>query len=768
MELWYDKPASSFNDALPIGNGSFGAVVYGGAPREKLSLNLDTFWSGTLRREERKIPLQQIKEVQEKVRSKKYYEAEQLVNKNLLGEYNESYMAFGDIWYEFKNTNSIKNYRRSLNLETAIVETSFDLDDVRIQSEVFASFVDRAIILHIMSNRKNSLSLDVGFFSVLKNSMTSEGTSSIRLIQQAPSHVEPNYVESDNPIIYDDTKPGMIGCCQLKVLLSDGRITNKNGVLTIEYASEITLLVVAEDGYRGYGAELAGVTNLQEKCEERLHNLEKFSYSELRSRHLTDYQALYRRVSFSLGEQDNNLTIPARLLKLRDGKKDNGLFTLFFQYNRYLMISSSRQGSQPANLQGIWNDSIRPVWSSNWTININTEMNYWMVCPCNLLDCYQPLVQMVKELSKEGEKTAQNQYHCKGWVANHNVDLWRQASAVGGDAKYAYWPMGGVWLANQIFDYYRYTLDEDYLMKEARPIMVGASEFCMDWLTKESDGRYHTMISTSPENSFYDEDGNICSVSNSSTMDISLIKELLLNMLHIYDKLGIRDERYLKIKEYLKNMPDYPVSESGMLQEWVKEFNEVEAGHRHFSPIVGFCPGSVINLKETPELVEACKKLVNHRLEHGGGHIGWSCAWLINIFARLHDGNKAFAFLESLLKNSTYDNLFNLHPPLGENSGEREIFQIDANFGSTAGIATMLLQSHLGEIELLPALPDEWKSGEVTGLLAEGGFEVSIYWKNGKLDQAIIRSKDAKVPKVTYKQPIIVQTDGNISYVSCK
>lgn len=764
-KLWYTSPAETFDQALPIGNGSFGGMVYGQFPREKMTLNLDTFWSGNKQKNQRKISRRLLADIKEQIMKGNYKESQERIEASLLGTYNESYMPFGTFWYEMINAGKMKNYKRSLDIERGVVETEYDCDAGEMKHIVFASYVDSCIVGRVDNKSKIPFALAVGFESELNNHIIIKVTqdSELVLIQEAPSHVEPNYVSSDCPIVYDATKPGMKGVCtawfrvkgdRIKIK-SDGKQLFFDGVVEMEY------YLAAADGYCGYAFPTDNdLGKLNGENQTVIGKIKNFTFEQILYRHIKDYRRLYDRVKVSLGEKESwieELPTNERLLRLKKGGKDPSLYELYFQYNRYLMIASSRPGSQPANLQGIWNESTRPVWSSNWTININTEMNYWMAMTCNLAECFCPLLDMVEELSWEGQKTARNQYHCKGWVANHNVDLWRQTFPVGGEAKYAYWPMGGIWLANQIMDYYRYTLDKKVLREKIYPIIQGAVEFCVDWLFMGKDGYYHTAPSVSPENNFIDQHGNAVAVSNSCTMDRALIRELLMNYLEICELMGQDNLLVHQAKERMEHLPEYGVGKQGELMEWLYDFEEEDAGHRHFSSLVGFHPGRTINKIDTPDLVEACKKTLEKRLANGGGHIGWSCAWLISFYARLGNGKKALEFYTRLLTKSSYDNLFDLHPPLGESKGEREVFQIDGNFGSAAGFASMFLQSHLGILELLPALPPDWTQGEVKGLMAEGKIEVSLSWKNNRLVEGEIISHSGGNVTILYEEELTVE-----------
>ena len=755
MKLWYDVPATSFCEAMPIGNGSLGAMVYGKIPEEYITLNLDTLWSGTGRRKEGNIDKTALEQAKKACMVEKYYEAQKIIEEKLLGQYNESYMPLGILKYQYCDVKNYTSYKRELDLESAVVSTEFIYDGKRYHSEIFASHPDKAIVLHLFCDIPKTLNVVFELESKLQFISRVNKKRGITIIGNAPTHVNPNYVKSDNPIIYKNGNPGMPFCCSMQVELKDGIMSDVDGIIRVENATEILVLLTAADGYQSDTLE---IDFSMEKCIQKvnsvLQKIGKRTYQQIINRHLEDYQLLFERSKLYLGEEDNCKTTDRRLNDFKEKNGDLGLYCLYYHYNRYLLISSSRRGTQPSNLQGIWSESIRPVWSSNWTININTEMNYWPAGICNLTECFEPLLSMIEQMSKVGQETAYNYFNCGGWVANHNVDIWRHTEPVSGMAKYAFWPMGGIWLSVQIYDYFKYTGNTNILEKRIYPIMKGAVKFSLDWLEKGEDGYYHTPLSTSPENTFRDWEGKECSVSYSSTMDISLIKELFKNYLEASEILDVEDELLELVRMKRALLPEFQVSKNGQLQEWIEDFTEVDPAHRHFSALVGFYPGTIINIYDTPELIEGVKNFLDRRLSYGGGHIGWSCAWLINFFARLGDGDKALLFLNNLLIKSSYDNLFDLHPPLGENEGEREVFQIDGNLGAASGIANMLLRSCYGMIELLPALPTQWKNGEISGLLAEGGIEVDIKWREGKLITARVSSKYDKKVQVKYQNQV--------------
>jgi len=755
--LKYNSPAKSFTEALPLGNGSLGAMVYGGVPEEKISLNYDTFWSGTGHRPEKEIETDTLEYARKLIFNEKFWEAEQYIKKNMLGFYNESYMPLGTLNYMFEGIDEPKEYIRSLNLENAVFLSKFRNKETVYTSQMFISNPAKALIIKITTSGPDRLNLRVNLSSKVHHKVKTENDNSLFISGNAPSNVQPNYVVCDNPVVYDKKNPGMAFCCYLRAVNTEGMVTADSDNLKIQNAKEVVLYLNAADGYMKYDQKL--VTNpvvCENECRKMMTVLSTRKYEDIKKEHIQDYQAVYKNVSLELEEKENELPTDERLRQVKLGNQDLGLSCLFFHYNRYLMVASSRKGTQPATLQGIWSESIRPVWSSNWTTNINTEMNYWLNGPCNLIESFSPFVDFVEELSHAGEETAKKQYHCSGWTANHNVDIWRQTGPVDGEPKYAYWPMGGVWLCAQSYEYYRYSGDMEYLKNKIYPSLKGSVLFCLDWLQLKEDGLYYTAPSTSPENTFVDDEGRQCGVSYMTTMDLAIIKEVFANYLEACNVLHIEDSLREKVNDRSKKLPAYQIGKIGKIQEWIKDFDEYDAGHRHFSPVFGFHPGHSIKKKDT-ELVQACQKFIEEKVKNYKQQIGWSCAWLVNLWARLGEGSKANYYYEELLRRSVYDNLFDLHPPLGETEGEREVFQIDGNFGSASGVAEMLLYSEKGRMSILPALPDSWGNGKVKGLLAVGAIEVDIIWKARKpVSISLLSSTDQSVC-ILYKGKILVE-----------
>ena len=727
-KLWYKTQATSFTQALPIGNGSLGAMVYGKVPEEYISLNIDTLWSGTGRKQDKYLDRSILEEAKKLSLSGKYYEADKLVEKNLLGEYNESYMPLGILKYRYINIDKPWEYKRELDLEKAIVKTNFLSGDVEYTSEIFASYPAKAIVLSIRASKKSALNIEFALESKLKVDIIADKSFSI-VKGFAPSHVEPNYVDSNNPIIYDENNLGMPFCTYMEIESEDGIITANSNKIYVKAASEIRIILTADTGYlnRKYSIDY-DINRCIQACKKKMEGIRDKSYTYILQEHLNDYQKLFYKSIFKLESETIKGDTSERIKLFREGSEDLGLYCLYYHYGRYLLISSSRKGSEASNLQGIWSEELRPAWSSNFTININTQMNYWPAGVCNLLECYEPLLSLLKDLSVAGKETAKKNFYCEGWVANHNVDIWRSTKAVAGMAKYAFWPMGGVWLSTSLFEYYKYTRDKDLLNKEIYPILKGSAEFCLSWLKKSNDGYYHTPLSTSPENTFYDKDGRECAISYSSTMDIALIKELFKDILYSSRILKIEDDFIAKLKRVYAKLPPYKIGKDGKLQEWIEDFSEVNKGHRHFSPLFAFFPGTTISDKENEKFIAAVEKFIEIRLENGGGHTGWSLAWIINLYAKLGNVEKALKYLRELIANSSYDNLLDLHPPLGENEFEKVVFQIDGNFGGISGIANMLLKCINGKGEISKNLTKIWKKGSISGLLDFEGKEVNLEW----------------------------------------
>jgi alpha-L-fucosidase 2 len=742
--LWYEEPASQWPDALPVGNGRLGAMIFGGITTEQLSLNEDTLWSGFPRDWNNPTAKEHLPVVRRLVLDDQDYHAADLECRKMQGPYNQSFEPLGDLLLTFSHSADVKGFRRSLDLDTGIASVRYETGDCKYTREVFVSGRDQVIVVRLQTSKPGELNCKVQFTSQLRATSESTARGEIQLAGKAPSESVPFYLKSDKPIVYDDAEgKGMHFAGILKVSSADGRVTAlPNGGLDIQGATTAVILIGTSTGYKGYAdAPDMPLTQVIELARKPVSRAEKFSYHELLQAHITDHQKLYRRVSLDLGPAQNGKSVSTdKRLKNFATIPDPALLALYFNYGRYLLIASSRPGTQAANLQGIWCGDLRPPWSCNWTTNINAQMNYWLAETCNLSECHEPLFDLMKGLSENGRKTASVNYGAPGWVSHHNVDLWRQSAPVGmgtdfASPTWANFCMSGPWLCAHLWDHYLFTGDKDFLRNTAYPIMKGSAEFLVAWIIEDGKGGVTTCPSFSTENSFLSPDGVRVFTSAGCTLDLALITELFGNCEAASQILGIDHELSLKLQGIRKRLPPYQVGKFGQLQEWSVDFVESEPEQRHMSHLYPVYPGSQITPQNNPELAKAARTSLERRIEHGGAYTGWSRAWAIGLWARLGDGDKAWESLQMLMEHSTNNNLFDTHP-----LGGGKIFQIDGNFGATAAIAEMLLQSHDGEIAFLPALPQGWAAGSVKGLRARGGLEVDVQWNDNVAQYAKVRA----------------------------
>jgi len=761
LKLWYRKPAAEWVEALPIGNGRLGGMVFGGIKHERIQLNEDTLWSGHPNDPNNYEAAAYLDEVRELNFAGRYADAQALIEQHMLGPWVESYQSMGDLRLEFDGEECVEDYRRELDLQEAVFRTSFVRQGVRYTREAFVSAPDQVMVVHLTSDQPGKLFVKASLDSPLNYSVQQAAGNGIILSGQSPSHVEPYHVSAEQPVLYEE-KQGMRFEIHLQAASEGGLIETHGNRIVIREATAVTFLLTAATSFNGFDRDpWNDGKNPAALCRSWLDGAAKQSYESLCNRHVTDYRRLFDRVDWQLNAPGlSELPTDERIEVLKSGQSDPQMAVLFFQFGRYLLISCSRPGTQAATLQGIWNDMTRPPWACCFTININTQMNYWAAEVCNLAECHTPLFDLLDDLQKTGQKTAEIHYNSRGWVAHHSTDLWRTATPSGGPSKgpasWAFWPMGGIWLCQHLWEHYSYGGDKLFLRERAYPIMKGAAQFCLDWLVEDGEGHLVTNPSTSPENTFIGPDGRKAAVSISATMDTSLIRELFTHCIEAAAIIGSDDEFKQTLEQARSRLLPLTIGKHGQLQEWFRDFEEDEPGHRHTAHLYALHPGHQIVPAHHPELAEAVKVTLNRRREHEKlDTIGWCFAWMISMYARLEDGDTAHDYLEKLLRNP-FPNLFNAHrhPKLTFYP-----LTIEANFGATAGMAELLLQSHADEIQLLPALPSAWPDGSIRGLRARSGFEVALEWSNGRLNKAEIQSLNGNVCRIQTNVQIAVDTE---------
>jgi len=748
LKLWYKQPAKEWTEGLPIGNGRLMGVVLGGVEKEHIQMNEESIWTGAPMQRDKPGAWKYLSEIRQLMFDGKYFEAEKMVRERMTGLRlaigMHTYQELGniDLKFNYPTSTKVTNYRRELDLDKAIVKISYKINDATYTREIFSSPVDQAIIVHLSCDKPGQLSFVA---NLSRRGATIENKNSNRIIMKgvAMSSINAGWAGVDFE-------------SHLDIKSINGNLSATPNGIQVKKADEVTMRLVAASNYRG--------KNPQTVCENELHASNQKSYLELRKTHIAAHQQLFRRVDLDFGSTAAALQpTDERLVAFKNGIKDPQLMELYFQFGRYILMSCSRPHDMAINLWGKWVQGFNPAYDADYHININIEMNYWPAEMCNLSECQEPFIDLLDSLRTNGRITAKETYNARGFVAHYATDAWYY-TALNGNPPYAVWPMAPAWMCQHLWEHYLFGLDKEYLARKSYPIMKEASEFFLDYLVKNPNTGYMVSgPSTSPENRFITKEGKSVSLSMSPTMDNQLMRDLFSNTIEASKVLNVDSDFRAQLEDLKRQLMPTKIGTDGRIMEWSEPFKEQNKGHRHISHLWGLCPGNQIT-ENTPKLFEAAKKTLDVRVENGAAaspEYQGIAAWVMSCYTRLFDGEKAYQQLSNILSNSSWPNLF----AVGENGRERKMFETDVNLGVTSAIAEMLMQSHTGEINLLPALPSELNTGHVNGLCARGGFEVNMDWKKGKLQTVCIKSISGEPCKLKYlEKEIQFDTEKGKSY----